>query len=107
MDYMELVNKSARIGWRYRFLWLFGFFVSIADGLGGGTWWSDKADRYGDHSYFGRFDNFSFDLPEYRSFRSAQKLWHMEKPTFSTSRMLNIDISLIAFKKFMKRFQNG
>jgi len=61
MDYMELVKKSALIGWKYRFLWLFGFFVSFADGFGGGTWWSENVDKYDRHWDFGRFDQFSFD----------------------------------------------
>jgi len=45
MDYMELIKRSVSNAWKYKFLWLFGFFVSVADGFGGGHWWTDKLDR--------------------------------------------------------------
>ena len=45
MDYMEIVKRSFRNAWKYKFLWFFGFFVSVFDGLGGGHWWTDKLDR--------------------------------------------------------------
>lgn len=35
MDYMKLINKSLQNAWKYKFLWLFGFFVSATDGGGG------------------------------------------------------------------------
>jgi hypothetical protein len=35
MDYMELVKKSVSNAWNYKFLWLFGFFVSVSNGFGG------------------------------------------------------------------------
>jgi len=44
MDYMELIKRSVNNAWKYKFLWLFGFFVSVADGIGG-HWWTDKLDR--------------------------------------------------------------
>ncbi len=61
MDYMELVKKSVSNAWNYRFLWLFGFFVSITDGFGGGHWWTDKLDRSGYCSRFGDFGAFRID----------------------------------------------
>jgi len=45
MDYMEFIKKSLSNAWNYKFLWLFGFFVSVADGFGGGHWWTDKFDK--------------------------------------------------------------
>jgi hypothetical protein len=45
MDYTELVKRSVSNAWRYKFLWVFGFFVSVADGFGGGHWWTEKLDR--------------------------------------------------------------
>lgn len=41
MDYMKLVKKSVSNAWNYKFLWLFGFFVSVSDGFGGFQWWKD------------------------------------------------------------------
>lgn len=32
---MELIKKSVSNAWNYKFLWLFGFFVSVSDGFGG------------------------------------------------------------------------
>lgn len=61
MDYMELVKKSVSNAWNYRFLWLFGFFVSITDGFGGGHWWTDKLDRSGYYGRFGDFGAFRID----------------------------------------------
>jgi hypothetical protein len=45
MDYMDLVKRSFSNAWKYKFLWFFGFFVSITDGFGGGTWWTDKLEH--------------------------------------------------------------
>lgn len=61
MDYMELVKKSVCNAWNYRFLWLFGFFVSITDGFGGGHWWTNKLDRGGYCGRFGEFGDIYFD----------------------------------------------
>ena len=55
MDYMEIVKRSFKNAWQYKFLWLFGFFVSITDGFGGGQWWGDKFDR-GDWGHWGDWD---------------------------------------------------
>lgn len=35
MDYIELIKQSLIRAWRYKFLWLFGFFVAAADWHGG------------------------------------------------------------------------
>jgi len=52
MEYMKIVEKSFSNAWRYKFLWLFGFFVSVTDGFGGGHWWTDKMDRFDNwHSF--------------------------------------------------------
>ena len=61
MDYMELVKKSVSNAWNYRFLWLFGFFVSVTDGFGGGHWWTDKLDRSESYGRFGEFGDLYFD----------------------------------------------
>lgn len=61
MEYMELVKKSVSNAWNYRFLWLFGFFVSVTDGFGGGHWWTDKLDRGESFGRFGEFGDLYFD----------------------------------------------
>lgn len=61
MDYMELVKKSVSNAWNYRFLWLFGFFVSVTDGFGGGHWWTDKLDRGESYGCFGELGDLYFD----------------------------------------------
>jgi hypothetical protein len=52
MNYMELISRSFQNAWRYKFLWLFGFMVAIAD-VGevllkdddhGGDWSGDLVD---------------------------------------------------------------
>jgi len=57
MDYMELVKKSVSNAWNYKFLWLFGFFVSVSDGFGGFQWSKDKIDvgDWADRCDFGWF----------------------------------------------------
>lgn len=57
MDYMELVKKSVSNAWNYKFLWLFGFFVSVSDGFGGFQWSKDKIDvgDWADRCDFGAF----------------------------------------------------
>jgi hypothetical protein len=60
MEYMELVKKSVSNAWNYRFLWLFGFFVSVTDGFGG-HWWTDKLDRSESFGRFGEFGDLYFD----------------------------------------------
>ena len=52
MEYMKIIEKSFSNAWRYKFLWLFGFFVSVADGFGGGHWWVNKLDRFDNMHYF-------------------------------------------------------
>ena len=32
MDYAKLITKSLQTAWRYKYLWLFGFFLEIMDG---------------------------------------------------------------------------
>lgn len=67
MEYMEIVKRSFKYAWEYKFLWLFGLFVSITDGFGGGHWWTDKLDRgdWGGWGYrykgYNRFEDF-FDF---------------------------------------------
>ncbi len=57
MDYMELVKKSVVNAWNYKFLWLFGFFVSVSDGFGGFHGWDDDVDLgdWADRCDFGWF----------------------------------------------------
>ncbi|MFQ6009004.1 MAG: hypothetical protein ACE5K8_08655 [Candidatus Zixiibacteriota bacterium] len=59
MDYMELVKKSIANAWNYKFLWLFGFFVSASDGFSSFHWWKDKID-FGD--WADRFDFGAFSI---------------------------------------------
>ncbi len=67
MEYMEIVKRSFKNAWNYKFLWLFGFFVSITNGFGGGHWSAEKLDRndWGDWGYryrgYHRFEDF-FDF---------------------------------------------
>ncbi len=61
MDYMELIKKSVSNAWNYRFLWLFGFFVAVTDGFGGGHWWTDKLDRSDYCGRLGEFGDFNID----------------------------------------------
>jgi len=35
MDYMNLISKSLKNAWKYKFLWLFGFFAASFNGGGG------------------------------------------------------------------------
>jgi hypothetical protein len=41
---MALIQRSLRNAWEYKFLWLFGFFVAVADGYSGAMSNSDKKD---------------------------------------------------------------
>ncbi len=61
MDYMELVKKSVSNAWNYRFLWLFGFFVSVTDVFGGGQWWTDNFDKSEWGGPFGESGAFNID----------------------------------------------
>jgi hypothetical protein len=36
MDYLELLKRAFNITWRYRPLWIFGFFLALCSGGGGG-----------------------------------------------------------------------
>jgi len=42
MDYWDLVTRSLRLAWKYKFLWFFGFFVSSGGG-NVGQWQEDAA----------------------------------------------------------------
>jgi hypothetical protein len=50
MNYMNIVKRSAENAWRYKFLWLFGFFVAITDG-GTGTWISEDFKKIREGQY--------------------------------------------------------
>jgi hypothetical protein len=43
MDYGGLVRKSLDIMWKFKYLWLFGFFLEF--GSGGGTWFGNLPDK--------------------------------------------------------------
>lgn len=43
MDYGGLVRKSLDMVWRFKYLWLFGFFLEF--GSGGGTWFGNLPDK--------------------------------------------------------------
>jgi len=43
MDYGGLVKKSLDIMWRFKYLWLFGFFLEF--GSGGGTWFGNLPNK--------------------------------------------------------------
>jgi hypothetical protein len=43
MDYGGLVRKSLDIMWKFKYLWIFGFFLEF--GSGGGTWFGNLPDR--------------------------------------------------------------
>jgi len=60
MDYMELVKRSINNAWNYKFLWLFGFFVSASDGFGGFNFWKEdiNIDKW-DHWWH------NLDLPDF------------------------------------------
>ena len=46
MDYGGLVKRALDIMWRFKYLWIFGFFLEFGSGGGGGMGsWSDKFDR--------------------------------------------------------------
>jgi hypothetical protein len=60
MDYMELVKRSVSNAWNYRFLWLFGFFVSVTDGFGG-HWWIKRLDKVECSNRFREFGAISID----------------------------------------------
>jgi len=62
MDYMHLVKTSIVRAWRYRFLWFFGFFVTIADGFGGFHWLDERFDKIERFHRFGRFDDLYIDF---------------------------------------------
>jgi len=57
MDYMGLIKRSISNAWKYKFLWLFGFFVVSSNGSFGQIW-SDKFDRFDEGFRFGRFGDF-------------------------------------------------
>jgi len=43
IDYWDLVTRSLRVAWKYKFLWFFGFFASSGGGGNFGTWREDSA----------------------------------------------------------------
>lgn len=53
LDYLELVKKSLKNAWEYKFLWLFGFFVVGSDYSGMFNWMGRLPDR---HEYSRHFD---------------------------------------------------
>ena len=57
MDYIELVKRSVANAWKHKFLWFFGFFVSITEGFGGKISWADKLEKW---EPFGRFGHFRY-----------------------------------------------
>jgi hypothetical protein len=61
MDYMELVKKSIANAWKYKFLWFFGFFVSITEGFGGKMSWTDKLDDWEPVGRLGHFRHIDFE----------------------------------------------
>jgi hypothetical protein len=50
IDYWDLVSRSIRTAWKYKFLWFFGFFASSGGG-NGSNWSSDGAERVQDFIY--------------------------------------------------------
>jgi hypothetical protein len=56
MDYMGLIKRSVSNAWKYKFLWLFGFFAAWSNGSVGHIW-TDKIDKY-DGFRFGRYGDF-------------------------------------------------
>ncbi len=61
MDYMELVKRSIANAWKYKFLWFFGFFVSITEGFGGKLSWTDKLEKWEHVGRFGHFRHIDFE----------------------------------------------
>lgn len=61
MDYMKIIERSFSNAWRYKFLWLFGFFVSIAEGFRGGFSWTDRLEHYDHLHRYWRFSRFDFE----------------------------------------------
>ncbi|UCC79580.1 MAG: hypothetical protein JSW64_15155 [Candidatus Zixiibacteriota bacterium] len=62
MDYMQLVKTSIVRAWRYRFLWFFGFFVTVTDGFGGFHWLDDRFDKIDRFHRFSRFEDLSIEF---------------------------------------------
>ena len=44
MNYMELIQRSLRNAWRYKSLWMFGFFVSAVESFGSISWKGDAKE---------------------------------------------------------------
>jgi hypothetical protein len=61
MNYMEIVKKSLSNAFKYRFLWLFGFFVASVDGMGWMNWDMEEFGRgkfgrdFSDWEYIGQW----------------------------------------------------
>jgi len=62
MDYMQLVKKSIAGAWRYKFLWFFGFFVTVTDGYAGFHFWDEKIEKISRFERFGRFGDWHWDF---------------------------------------------
>lgn len=54
MDYLAVLREAASITWRFKFLWLFGFFVALTSGGSGGGW------------NFYNFSNFTTDTSDHQ-----------------------------------------
>lgn len=52
LDYVELVKKSLKNAWEYKFLWLFGFFVAGSDYSGMFNWLGRLPDRHNFSRHF-------------------------------------------------------
>ncbi len=53
MRYMDIVRNSLSNAWKYKFLWLFGFFVAAADGSGNSRLWLHDFDKRDWGGHFG------------------------------------------------------
>ncbi|MFH1502071.1 MAG: hypothetical protein ABIG03_03395 [Candidatus Eisenbacteria bacterium] len=52
IDYWDLVSRSIRTAWKYKFLWFFGFFASSGGGNGNfGNWGDDGGEWIRDFIY--------------------------------------------------------
>lgn len=56
VDYLQLIKDSWNFTWKYKALWLFGFFLAIASGGGGGAF---NIPDFSSDSYTGKSRDFS------------------------------------------------
>lgn len=65
MDYLDLLKRSLAITWRYRALWIFGFFLALCGGGGGGGNFQLPSDTFngdfGDSSGLPDFNEMSIE----------------------------------------------